>query len=301
MRLISDEPALRSPERASFHSQGYVHVRNLLNRNKIEQLRARVITTLLDQQWIDVIDGQPVPRLPVRRIGSPEFLRCLQALMTHEELHLIVYDPVLITLMEHLLEQPVFVHPRKMVRLTYPYALNPVDRIPPHQDLFYVKGERDTFTLWIPLGDYPPLHGGLQVLEASHREGLLPVRPNAEGRFNCSAADVQESDPRWRTPTYSMGDVLVMHALTVHSSGLNRSGVFRLSLDCRVSARRGVINEDELLPPYYPQLPSWDVLSESWTTRNVFEIPPELQVESASQSPTIALGRTSVINADAID
>jgi hypothetical protein len=97
-----------------------------------------------------------------------------------------------------------------------------------------------------------------------------------------------------------MGDVLVMHSLTVHASGVNTSNSFRLSLDCRASARNGTINEDQLLPPYSPHLGTWETLSASWDNQDLLQLPPGLTIEKASESPVAATARKSIMEGSSV-
>jgi hypothetical protein len=297
MRLMNgiranNEPALES--RAHFVTHGYVHIRGVLPVERVLAVRKAVLAVLSREGWISSGDAEPpVPSLPARRIASAEFFRCIEGMMRLELLHTLAHEPALVETLKLILGRDSFVHPRKMLRITYPFAMNPKDRIPPHQDLFYVKGERDVVTVWVPLGNYGPDHGGLEVLSNSHLGGLLPVRGNEEGRFNCSAADINAQDLQWRSASYAMGDVLLMQALTVHASGINRSSTFRLSVDYRVSPTSGSINEDELLPPYYPNIPSWEELSEGWENRKLFTQAAGLNIESSRSDPAISAQRTS--------
>lgn len=263
---------------AEFRDQGYLFLRSFFPTDLIKRVRDRVIDGLQLEEWGKLEKGKFLAIEPVRRINSPPFHQCISRLMQEELLHDLSEYPPLLWFLSALLGEPVFSHPRKMVRITYPHHLNPKDRIPPHQDLFYVKGERDTFTAWIPLGEYPPEQGGLLVSPGTHKQGLFPTQSNDEGRFGCNSVENYLTDFPWCKAYYRLGDILIMHSLTLHQSGINESEQFRLSLDCRFSSALRSINEDQLLPPYYPHVSCWEVLSRGWSNINRFTAPSTMQI-----------------------
>lgn len=265
-------------------SQGYLFLRSFFPLDLIQEVRKRVLDILYFERWGKYQDEKFIAIEPVKRINSPSFHQCIGQLMKEELLHDLSDHPPLLWFLSALLGEPVFSHPRKMVRITYPYKLNPKDRVPPHQDIFYVKGERDTFTAWIPLGDYPPELGGLLVAPGTHKNGLFPTQSNEEGRFGCNAIEEHLTEFSWSTAHYHTGDLLVMHSLTLHQSGINESDQFRLSLDCRFSSALRSINEDQLLPPYYPNVPNWEILSQGWNRIDRFIIPRTIQVHKKEKN-----------------
>ncbi len=269
---------------SSFYTNGYLFIRSFFSKNQIMQIRERIIAVLEMEGWGQWESDLFVAVEPAHRINSEKFYQCINRLMQEEILHEISEHPLLISFLSQLLGEPVYSHPRKMVRITYPYLMNPKDRVPPHQDVVYVKGERDTFTAWMPLGDYPPDQGGLEVSPQSHRNGLFPMAANSEGRFGCTAIEEQLTDFVWLGAHYRPGDLLIMHSLTLHRSGINESRQFRLSLDCRLSSALRSINEEQLLPPYYPHVSEWEALSKTWKNPARFEPPATLKIHPKDQS-----------------
>jgi hypothetical protein len=273
----------------SFEREGYLLIRSFFPLSLIQQVRHQIVEVLRQKSWGRMENDRFVAIEPVRRINSPDFHTCIECLMQEELLHELGQYPPLNWFLSALLGEPIFHHPRKMVRITYPYLMNPKDRVPPHQDFFYVKGERDTFTAWIPLGEYPPEKGGLLVAPGTHKQGLFPTQSNDEGRFGCNAIEENLKEFAWCQAHYRPGDLLLMHSLTLHQSGKNESDQFRLSLDCRFSSALGTINEEQLLPPYYPHVSDWKILSKSWKNPDRFASPSTLQIHKKEKNLLEAL------------
>jgi ectoine hydroxylase-related dioxygenase (phytanoyl-CoA dioxygenase family) len=276
-----------------FEKQGYLLLRSFFPTEIIQKVRNAVVSVLEDEQWGTYKEGIFHAIAPARRINSPAFHACIAKIMAKEIVHELADTPSLQSFLSELLGEKVYAHPRKMARITFPHDFEPNDRIPPHQDLFYVKGEQDTFTAWIPLGDYPPELGGLLVSPGTHKMGLLPTKANDEGRFGCNAVEDILSGLQWYQAHYHVGDVLIMHGLTLHQSGYNKTQQFRLSLDCRFSSAHGHINEEQLLPPYYPHVPSWQKLSEGWARPDRFTAPNTLIIDSKDKPLSEVMSSTT--------
>jgi hypothetical protein len=297
-----DVAALRDALRRT----GYVFLEGAIDRGHVQRVRELVIGTLVDQGCATYEGGRILPVLPVRTVGSPEFCRCLDALLRHEALHLLAYEPSLMNILQAITGWQMFAHPRKTARAAYPAALDAKDRLPAHQDMYYVCGGCDTFTAWIPLGDYPVGHGGLGVLEGSHLRGLYPTE-TFERRFRCNAVLLDGEESNWRTADYRMGDVLLFHSLTVHESGVNESPEFRLSMDCRYSAADQVLNSDQLLPDWHANVSPWSELTAGWANPDLFRPPEGLVTESPTVGPHDVLhrdrfiGRSAVVKRDTVD
>ena len=260
-----------------FREKGYLFFRSFFPKALIEEKREAVLHILHSEGWGKLEHGKCIALSPAHSMHSPSFYQCVRRLMEEEALHQLAEFPPLSQLMNRLLEKKVFCHPNKMIRVTYPYHLNPKDKVPPHQDLFHVKGERETLTAWIPLGNYPSEAGGLLVAPETHKRGLFPVKWSGKGRARTSESALEKIV--WYTTHYRMGDLLILDALTLHQSGKNEQDHFRLSLDCRFSSALGAVNEAELLPPYYPHVPHWDTLCRNWDDPNRLAYPATVHIQ----------------------
>lgn len=99
-----------------------------------------------------------------------------------------------------------------------------------HQDYYYVKGNTDVITAWIPMRDPLFAQGCLMVMPESHKLGplthdniVLDKRHFPSGIF----------DREVRYIEMKKGDVLLFHSCLLHSSGVKVSDVCRFSIQAR--------------------------------------------------------------------
>jgi ectoine hydroxylase-related dioxygenase (phytanoyl-CoA dioxygenase family) len=102
-----------------------------------------------------------------------------------------------------------------------------------HQDYRYVRGNTETVTTWIPLQDTPYVRGCLLVMPGSQSLGILDHDMEALGKRHFPSS-IFEREVRY--VEMRRGDLLLFHALLLHSSGLNMSPTARLSVQARYSA-----------------------------------------------------------------
>lgn len=98
-----------------------------------------------------------------------------------------------------------------------------------HQDYFYVRGDIDTVTAWIPLQDTDYLRGCISVMPGSHRLGPLS-HENKIGKRDMPAGIF---DRVVRYVEVEKGDLVLFHSLMLHSSNLNFSDSIRYSVQAR--------------------------------------------------------------------
>ncbi len=296
--VITEETTSVEQLRRIFKDQGYLYLKSFFKPETIMNLRRIAFDVLENEGWGKREQDQMVPIGEVNPVRSAKFYQCIAALLKHEEFYLISMNKKLKQFIGNLLGKPVYTHQRKMVRIAYPYHMSPKDLIPAHQDLLYVKGELDTFISWIPLGDCPKRLGGLHVAHRSHKEGVYDIEVDKKAKYmsGCDATNLENKNLDWRSAHYEPGDLLLMHTLTLHASGKNETPYFRLSLDCRFSDLHGHINLHQLPPPYFPNVPSWEELSENWKSINPFEVPKTLKIDQADLPIEDTLNRGSLFN-----
>lgn len=99
-----------------------------------------------------------------------------------------------------------------------------------HQDYYYVRGNMDVVTAWVPMQDTIYLNGCLAVMPGSHKLGPLDHDMQVLGKRHYPS---NVFDREVRYVEMNKGDVLLSHSCLLHSSGLNLSDSIRFSLQAR--------------------------------------------------------------------
>ncbi|MEY9928551.1 ectoine hydroxylase-related dioxygenase (phytanoyl-CoA dioxygenase family) [Catenulispora sp. GP43] len=136
-------------------------------------------------------------------------------------------------------EEP-FLHPRRWIRTNA--AGRDAGAQPMHQDYWFVHGDPDVYTVWVPLHDCT--EGGVVLVEGSHRDGTLAVDDKAAGK----GAVAQVDRDRMVEPRLALGDVVVFHSLTVHGTAPDAPALARISIDGRFQNPTSPIAMDQLFP-----------------------------------------------------
>jgi hypothetical protein len=228
MARMAEPPARasRGQLRKHFQENGYLLLRDVLDLEQVLALR---------RDYIARLDAAPQPLPPYGTAGHPAY-----DLVRSAGFDRLTRDPRLARIARVLLERPVELVPRRIVR-HYDPATSQASRA--HIDFDYMdRGAREIVTMWLPLGDCPIITGGLVYLEGSHRipRGHLDQlraftdRP-ADRRpiSNDLARTAATLGGRWLYTDFRAGDVVVHSPDIVHASLDNSSPVMRLSADVR--------------------------------------------------------------------
>jgi ectoine hydroxylase-related dioxygenase (phytanoyl-CoA dioxygenase family) len=263
-----------SAVRGRLAAEGYVYFRRLVPSADV--VRGLIATVLVDCRWLAPAtdpDELVASELAVGE-GEKGFHGMYTAVQMLQEVHEFALSSTLLSLAGGVLDEPVFCHPMHIFRITPPASR--ATSTPAHQDYRLIQGSADTLTTWIPLADTPATAGGLRVLAGSHRLGVLPVREHAGP--GGQALDVADDDPRWRSTTFTAGDVLMFSSLTAHAAVPNVSDRFRMSADFRYQAVTDPVarRPDGFTPHYHPAVPHWRTLTRGWTSTHSVEAPAGL-------------------------
>jgi ectoine hydroxylase-related dioxygenase (phytanoyl-CoA dioxygenase family) len=256
--------------RARAMREGYLFFRGLLPKADVLHVRADELAVIEQHGWrqpkqdalgglIDVDALNQVPESAMRTdIGVSSEAYCdVQKLAS---MHRLPHHPRLVALYRTLFESEVLVHPRHIARMITPHqCMTPA---PPHQDFPLIQGTRDTWTAWIPLGDYPRECGPLTVCRQSHQLGVIPfVHTSGAGGI---AAQLCPDEQDWVEGDFLTGDVLTFPSLTVHRAlKSHHKNQIRLSLDVRYQSLAEEVEEKSLLP--HCDL-SWEQIYDGWSS-----------------------------------
>jgi len=253
--IMTDTQALQARAR----QDGYLFIRGLFDRNKMMELRRQFVGILQELGWLrdgtdpmDAISDHP-PCTESEECYAPLFER-FQKL---EDFHTLPHSQSIIDVLDRLFGEKTFAHPRNIGRVMLPST--PIT--PPHQDYFPIRGSKDTWTAWAPMGDCPLTLGGLAVLPGMHEKGMLPTTamPGAGG----SGIESQHLADNWLTTSFECGDVLLLHCMTPHKSLPNQTGErCRLSVDYRYQGISQPIDGGSLEP--HMRRFDWPFVYEGW-------------------------------------
>jgi hypothetical protein len=250
---VLDRPAML---RGRMVRYGYLFFRGLLPVDVVTAMYDTIIGACRDKGWVDEQNhpaGQP------RLEGSPEFFEVYDAVQRLEQFHAFAHRREVLRVIETLVQEQVFVHPRNIARISFPKA--EFFTTPAHQDFVHIQATPETYTAWMPLSDCPQVLGGLAVLAGSHKLGLLPVH-KASGAGGLGI-DTDNIDLPWHTTDYKNGDVLIFHSFVVHKALPNRTpDQVRLSTDYRYQGVSKPIIIDGL-EPHYGRL-GWPEIYKGW-------------------------------------
>ena len=247
---------------ARFQQDGYIYLKRVVEPAKLWALRRDILNICQQQQWLkpdtEVEEGicWTVPKVE----GEEDYFAAYDEIQKLEALHALAHDPAIIRIMQALLGASAFPHPLSICRLAFPDSGAWIT--PPHQDYPNNQGTENLYACWIPLSDCPRQQAGLEVLEGSHRLGLLPLK-FALGAGHRQADLGNEAEALdWVGGDFELGDVLVFHSLTVHRSGSNSTRCLRISVDYRYQAEHEPLTA-HCLQPHFQRL-SWEQIYRGW-------------------------------------
>lgn len=255
--IANDGDALR--RRAD--GDGYLFLRNWVDKEAVLAARRDIAAVLQDAGWIDAgTDAdEAVTSHPPHVSGETEFSPVYDRVQMLESFHTLAHDEAILEVTGHLLGYDVLLQPSNIARFIFPTNLE--QTTPAHQDFVHIQGTPEVWTAWLPLGDCPRSMGGLSVLTGSHKFGVLPVsRSLGAGGLR---AHFEKIGGEWLSSPFENGDILFFHSHTVHRGLPNLSGNrLRLSADFRYQRASDPVM-DKVLTPHQGRL-SWEEVYRGW-------------------------------------
>jgi hypothetical protein len=246
--LLADAGALRE----QMWTDGYLLVRNLLDRDLVLAARRSILERLEEQGALDpafpLMDG--VIKEGVHFNFRPDLAK------DNPAIEAMVYGAQMMRFFDHFLGGPATHFDFTWLRAKAP---GPNTATNPHCDIVFMsRGTKQLYTAWAPLGDVSYDLGGLMILEGSHlksqvlgsywevdvdtycvngkdsKEHLPWTWHNTGGAFDKDAFKARDTvGGRWLSSEFQAGDVLIFTMYTLHASLDNQTNQVRLSTDTR--------------------------------------------------------------------
>ena len=230
--LLADMPALH----ARMAEDGYLLLRGLIDRKKVQQARETILTYMQQQNVL-------MPDTPVFEGVMPKGGRGakMRRIAYHPHVQDVLEAAELFGFFAAYFREPVLTFHYKWMR-----AVGNEQYTGAHYDFVYMgQGSPKLHTVWIPLGDIPVEHGTLAMCRGSHNlpsfarirdtYGRMDVdRDGVDGWFTKDPLEIIETfGGQWLTGEFFMGDVILFGMHTMHASTTNLTNRFRLSCDVR--------------------------------------------------------------------
>lgn len=263
--LLGDPEALQ----ARLAEDSYLYFQGVLDEEKLLDLRRQMLGVLAEHGWVlggDMLMSATVVG-PARHEDQEDFLEVYNAVQRLEAFHTYAHDEKLMEIMRQVVGPTAFPHPLKISRMAFPghYEVS----TPPHQDYPNNQGYEQLMASWVPVGDCPRELGALAVLRGSHRYGLRPLAVHRGAGKRQAVLDTQMLEElHWVTTDFSIGDVLLFPAMTVHAA-LNNATEFnlRLSVDFRYQPEGEALTPICLEPHFQRQ--TWEEIYAGWSSTDL--------------------------------
>jgi len=218
--------------RASYRENGIVVVRQLIGPSEVEQMRAEALELVRARgaaagisidRALDLDDGFNLLCRHDRMPGSDVY----QVLRRHPGVVRLLDDPGIVSVVKALIEPRMLYYAHDQIRFRIDRKGEGQHALDWHQDYWYNNTTSQAVTAVYCLTELPPEAGPLAVLPGSHRS-VCKVRI-AEGfrtQWNVSKVfePVEPIDEKSVVEVpIRAGDVLFLHALLLHRSGVNRA------------------------------------------------------------------------------
>jgi len=235
-----------------FDEDGYLVLRNVIDKEKVANVRSDIISILRDGGVVPRSEKE-VPKWSGKAV--PDFLDIqtkIHALKSFDEMRL---HRSLEDVMEKLCGGQVYVWMNVDVR-TQTRKMAPPTII--HQDyqVFY-RGGRFSIA-WIPLMEIDEAVGGVDIAPGSHKSVTERDYVYTNDKYYTGSAGallpltIEEKCVGFAHTSYNPGDLLLIHDKVAHRSRSNSSDKLRLSMDVRFQPRDSFV-------PWYAKITASDL------------------------------------------
>lgn len=213
----------------NYRRDGYILLKNLLDTSDLEPIKKRFISfvsnsipfrlsSLKSKKWVNFAENNPqvISNLYEQMINDQTLLDLGKSYKVTNVIKKLISAPGL--------------YKKLIFRVDVPFLTKELAYW--HQDNFYVKGNPEEVTVWLPLFETKVQHGCLSVMPRSHNLGPVPH----EISIGKKKLPHGIYDREIRYVEMEAGDVLFFSSYLLHSSNLNFSDQIRYSIQLRYTS-----------------------------------------------------------------
>lgn len=214
----------------NYKENGFILFRNLIDKSDLEHVKKRFSSlvssvfpaenkfTLNSDEWVTFA------------VNNPKVITRLYDQMRNDQTLLELGKSEKLTSVVKAIIPEVGLYKKLIFRIDVPFVTKELAFW--HQDNFYVKGNSDEMTVWIPLFTTKVQHGCLSVMPKSHKLGPIPH----EIVIGKKKLPKGIYDREIRYIEMDAGDILFFSSYLLHSSNLNFSDQIRYSIQLRYTS-----------------------------------------------------------------
>ncbi len=230
-----------------FADDGFCVIRNIANKNLIDNIISQFKETVIHQLSLNRIDFAVGLDLDyyIRLLATnnlPAYFSCIKAAETFYSMYELMVcseiKKICASAGFHTISMPI----RPAIHIVDPVISrlilkqNGFHELPQHQDWSALQSSIDTLVFWIPIIDIDDSTPGIELAPKSHLLGHLPTKAHQFGHTIVDSFQID--DQQFVKPHLFAGDLLVFSSFTVHRSESSLSfaeNASRIALSFRAS------------------------------------------------------------------
>jgi ectoine hydroxylase-related dioxygenase (phytanoyl-CoA dioxygenase family) len=215
-----------------YKTNGYVVIKDLFSKDEIEMIKNSILEIfyLKFNKEAEVYDRIFLNEYYLQK--KSEWKNCAKRMWDSIPFLRSITKPEIYNILKVIgLKKPI-IATRPEVRTDMPE--DDEYRQPWHQDWRYGQTSLNAVTIWVPMHDVFESDGTIELLEGSHKLGLLSVKEELNPRrFIINDEKIDFSKLRKIKAELNLGECIIFSQFTVHQSGFNISGKPRMSFQGR--------------------------------------------------------------------
>lgn len=213
---------------AEYQDFGYLLVRETVSHNGIDQLLDHFLTRINEMTGLKFEDAHSIEVSAYLKDHKEVQGRVYKEIRRSSLLAQFSQLPGIVEPVRRLLGPDIALMRKIPFRIDVP--LDTAEYAVWHQDHYYVRGNLDIITAWVPMQNTTYLNGCLAVMPGSQKLGPLEHDMVVLGKRHYPSAIF---DRKVKYVEMRKGDMLLFHSCLLHSSSLNLSSAIRFSVQPR--------------------------------------------------------------------